>query len=312
MSNELDILDKGNKDIFYNQPRNGIPYKLKFFDDTAGLNVKLSDELSVPLVTTSFDLKLIQPGHAAVDKKMAEHVCKLCVTLGEGDQEFFDELYAVPICVVSRSFRKFAAYMGGNSENSLICWSSNGLTPSPRMTVAPTSERCAVVEVRGGRTRLVPVCPDAIWNNDRMPHCTCNQYVRVAFLLIDKCIPVTMQLKSTGLGAFNKLLRERNTVANVARIRRKDLSRFVVKISGENRGNYSALNFAFVEAPEEYTNLGAYSEIARYYRDNLFSTVTEDEPVDAPDLSEPKPETESESEPEQQSVKPSETEDLDF
>lgn len=229
---------------------------------------------SIPIVDAAFDLALVQPGSVQSNKELASKVGKLWLKYGTDEADFFDELYLIPICIVGYRRSKFAKFDNSTKASTPLCYSSNGLNPSPSMAVAPDCEQCATVAMVNGTYRMDAVCPSAIWKDGEKPSCQLS--VSVAFMTVGNCIPVIMNLHGVGMSAFNKLKRDSKKAKNVARIRNKSLDNYIIRLTTDNAGTYVAPVFSFVEAPAEFGDIAPYKAIAIYFRNSLFTRASEE------------------------------------
>lgn len=230
---------------------------------------------SVPIMDAAFDLALVQPGSVQSNKELASKVGKLWLKLGADDAMFFDELYLIPICIVGYRRSKFTKFDNNSKASTPLCYSSNGLTPSASMAVPPDCDECAKLSMVNGSYRMDAVCPSAVWKDGEKPACQLS--VAVAFMTLGECIPVIMNLHGVGMSAFNKLKRDSKKAKNVARLRKKSLDNYIIRLTTDNAGTYVAPVFSFVEAPEEFGNITPYRDIAIYFRNTLFTHASEEE-----------------------------------
>lgn len=229
---------------------------------------------NVPIVDAAFDLALVQPGSVQSNKELASKVGKLWLKLGADDADFYDELYLIPICIVGYRRSKFTKFDNSTKASTPLCYSSNGLIPSPSMAVAPDCDQCATVDLVNGSYIMNTVCPSAIWKDGEKPSCQLS--VSVAFMTVGDCIPVIMNLHGVGMSAFNKLKRDSKKAKNVARIRKKSLDNYIIRLTTDNAGTYVAPVFSFVEAPADFGDINAYKAIAIYFRNTLFTRASEE------------------------------------
>lgn len=229
---------------------------------------------SIPIIDAAFDLALVQPGSVQSNKELASKVGKLWMKMSADDSEFYDELYLIPICIIGYRRSKFTKFDNSTKASTPLCFSSNGLVPSPSMAVSPDCEQCATVAMVNGSYVMNAVCPSAVWKDGEKPACQLS--VSVAFMTVGDCIPVIMNLHGVGMSAFNKLKRDSKKAKNIARIRHKSLDNYIIRLTTDNAGTYVAPVFSFVEAPEEFGDIAPYKDIAIYFRNTLFTRASEE------------------------------------
>lgn len=243
--------------------------------DAEGAVAKINGE-DVKLLDAAFELSLVQPGSVQSKKELASKVGKLWMKVETdpiNNEDFYDELYLMPISVVGYRRSKFTKFDNSTKAASPLCFSLDGLVPSPSMSVTPDCEQCATLERVNGTFRMDAVCPSAIWQNGEKP--ACQLTMSVAFMTLGKCIPVIMNLHGVGMSAFNKLRRDSKKVKNVARLRNKSIDNYVIRLTTDNAGTYVAPVFSFVEAPEEFGDVSVYKKLAVYFRNSMFTHSSE-------------------------------------
>lgn len=237
-----------------------------------GETMAVIDGVEYPLVDKPFDLKIIQPGHVSKDKSLAPYVGKVKI---EGMDEYRDTLKLLPITVVSRGRRMFSLYDPNSTDNSLICYSVNGVVPSEKV-LAPMSTNCCRLVDRKGQSIRQATCPQAVWEDGKKP--ACSEVLTVAFLDLEWAEPVTLQLRGTGMGAWSALSREYATIRNVARLKRTSMRNYYIVLTCDNKGTYVTPKFQVLDGTAE--NLSKFQPLVLHYLSTMFSKMQEDEPTE--------------------------------
>ncbi len=243
--------------------------------DDGGAIATINGE-KVTLIDDAFELSLVQPGSVQSKKELASKVGKLWMKVETdpiNEKDFYDQLYLMPISIVGYRRSKFTKFDNNAKAASPLCYSLNGLDPSPTLSVTPDCEHCATLEKVNGTFRMNAVCPSAIWQDGEKP--ACQLTMSVAFMTLGRCIPVIMNLHGVGMSAFNKLRRDSKKVRNVARLRNKSIDNYVIRLTTDNAGTYVAPVFSFVEAPEELGDVSVYRKLAVYFRNLMFTHSSE-------------------------------------
>lgn len=227
----------------------------------------------VPLLDIFFDLQIVQPGHVTQNKKLSSLVGKILVLYNkeEPDSEYAEELYLIPITILGYGQRNFGPY--DTQEGKLLCYSMDGVTPAERVT-APLHHVCAEVVFRNGEYIRNLVCPHATWSDDKKPDC--RTVVSLAFLDMERKVPVRLQLHGTGIGAWNQLQKAYKQARNVARLRKKSINDCIIKLYIRNEGTYMVPEFKVQEAPESLGRPIDWLPVCKYYMQTIFSRPTED------------------------------------
>lgn len=249
--------------------------------DADGWNVARIGREHVPVLTADFPLRLIQPGHLQNgDQDLASHLGEFQI---EGLNDFTQKLLLLPLTIVRQGFRLFTTYEGGaNESKNLLCYSLNGVTPSPRVA-KPFSPVCAEFRDRGGLPYRRILCPQAVWRGNDRP--LCRDQTVVAFFDLDRKIPLRFQVQGTGMSAWNALRREYQRALNVARLRGSSINDFVIVMTARNHGSYSTPEFSMRDCTRERPS--RYLPLLRLYLDTLYAPRDEEEePVPAGDAGE--------------------------
>jgi len=216
----------------------------------------------IPVFDAILEVSPVQPGHVKKDKSLAKHIAEFNhIDL----KEFSEKLRLLPIAEGRRGRQLFSEYDDGNNE--LLCYSVDGIKPSPKVE-SPMCEVCAnVVEGKNGVPYYEPVCEQASWENGKPE---CGDYLWVIFFDMDLKIPIKIRFKGIMLSAWNKFKRDYNKYKNIARLKRQSIYDYIIEATLENEGNYCSLNLELVEskenAPKEYVPLMAW------YLENLVKT----------------------------------------
>ena len=232
--------------------------------DSEGWPFAVIDDQEYAIVTSDFEMFVVQNGHAGEDPKFLGHAGEIYVS---GMELFSAERTLLPISIVSHGFRMYTKYEGPQKEAQLLCYSSNGVTPAARVE-APMNSCCSEIEVVGGVERRKVVCPHALWTDDNKP--ACQQVITLAFLdITDPAtpIPVRTQFKGTGLGAWNAFSREYGRIRNVAKLKRQSVSDYALKMTVNNKGTYCTPVFTMYY---DETRPSRYIPLLAYYREQFY------------------------------------------
>ena len=244
------------------------------FDDEGWPFGRIGTDEEIPILSQDFELRIIQPGSVKHNKNLAPHIGKMMLP-GLDAETSYDSMLLMPITIVWEGFRNFAPYVDGQTDEALLCYSCNGFTPSPKVT-SPLNNVCTQLVVdEGGRPYRKIVCPYAIWEKGKKP--VCRSIIALAFLalLVDGLrIPVRLQLHGTGMGAWNQLQREYKRTKNVAKLKRKSISDYVIRLTLENNGTYSSPRFTMIEAEEKLGKVSRYLPLIGRYMEHLYSRKT--------------------------------------
>ena len=223
------------------------------------------------LVDQSFELQIVQPGHANKNKDLVPCIGKLVIKYSEKDMTeniITDSLNLIPITIVSYGFRNYGPYDDKNTEeNKLLCYSNDGVLPSEKL-INPLSNVCSEVVLRNGEYQRNVVCPYAKWENNKKPDC--RAIVTLGFFDVDNKIPLRLQLHGTGMGAWNNLQRAYRQARNVARLKRKSINDYLINLSVEYNGSYVTPIFKLVDA-ESTLKPSQYLPVCKYYMEKVFS-----------------------------------------
>ena len=231
----------------------------------------VNDE-EIPLMDMAFDARVVQPGHVAADKRLKDVKGKVIILLDSEQPaaEAADVLHLMPVTIVNFGYRCFDQYNPGGKEESggLLCWSVDGLAPSQRVP-APFSDRCAEAVLRNGEYARQVICTKAQWQGDEKPEC--RQVVTLGFFDLDRKIPLRMQLHGTAFGAWTALQRAYRQLRNVARLKRKSINDYIIRLEVEDKGQYYVPVFRLIEAPEEYGAPADWLPVCKHYMATVFS-----------------------------------------
>lgn len=229
--------------------------------DSDGWQLARIGEERLPVMTADFPLLLIQPGHIARNKELAAHFGEFVI---EGLQDYAREFRLLPLTIVRQGLRFFADYDDGTNEaKNLLCYSLDGLTPSPRVT-SPMSPVCSRVAFRAGRPYRVYVCSHAVWRSDKP---SCRSEVTVAFFDMNRKIPLRLQLKGLGMSAWNALQREYKRAGNIAKLRGLSIADFSIRLTAESRGSFMTPAFSM---QYDESRPSRYLPLLRLYLDLLY------------------------------------------
>lgn len=148
-----------------------------------------------PVVHQVFKTTLVQPGHCKKHPHLKPHKGKFCV---EDIDRSWEELHLIPVGVVRHGRSLFDSEFKDGVESKPVCFSTNGMYPSPRGT-AIVSDRCAELGKSSvGIPYLKPVCPSAVYEEGRKT--PCSEYVEVVFLALNiNMAPLKFTFKGFGL-----------------------------------------------------------------------------------------------------------------
>lgn len=232
--------------------------------DEEGWPFAVINDQEYPIVTSDFEMLVVQNGHVQEDQKFIRHAGEIYVA---GMDLFATERTLLPISIVSHGFRMYTKYEGPQKDAQLLCYSVNGIVPATKVE-APMSTCCSEIEVVGGVERRKIVCPHALWIDNNKP--SCQQVITLAFLDItdpDTPIPVRTQFKGTGLGAWNSFSREYGRIRNVAKLKRQSVSDYVIKMTVNNKGTYCTPVFTMLY---DETRPSRYIPLLAYYREQFY------------------------------------------
>lgn len=229
--------------------------------DADGWQIARIGEERFPIMSTDFSLILIQTKHITRDKTHASHYGEFFI---EGLQEYASELRLLPMSILHQGMRYFAEYESGDEGQNLLCYSTDGVTPSPRIP-APQSPVCSEVVMRAGRPYRAFVCPHAIWQGENKPRC--RNEATVAFLDLERKIPLRFQLKGLAMSAWNALRREYSRACNVAKLRGLSIADFSIRLSTEEKGEFMVPVFTM---RHDEAQPSRYQPLLRLYLDLLY------------------------------------------
>ena len=210
---------------------------LTIVEDEAGESAVI-DGVKYPVLTTVFTLRLIQPTTEDNDPKFHGHAGEFYI---EELDEYSKERMLLPMGIIRYGQQFFGGPYKRNKENRPVCYSVDGLKPSPKISepVCGLGGECAVVEEgRNGPYRKV-ICPKAVWENGEKPEC--NEYIVAAFLDItdpETPIPLRMTLKGTAISSLKNMNKTYERYKNVARLKRQNINDYAVKLTAEDNKNY--------------------------------------------------------------------------
>lgn len=222
----------------------------------------------IPILDTDFEVKIIQPGHVGRDKSLSGAMYKFQIKGMEDD--LVERMRILPITIVQHGYRMFAAYEGGDTENSLLCYSIDGVHPSERIE-APMAPVCSAVETVGGQLVRKPICTCAQWLDGKKPDC--KEVLTVAFFDIDRKFPMRMQLKGTAMSAWHDLRKAYKTARNVAKLKGRSVNDYYLEMVVVNNGTYATPSFIMVDSGEE--KVSRFQPLLRHYMATLYSKIEE-------------------------------------
>lgn len=238
-------------------------------DDGASMVINGED---VPLLDAAFELLVVQPGHIAERKELKDVKGKILEIWNKDDptEIAVDELTLLPITIVSQGFRNFGTY--GEGEKDLVCYSVDGVVPSSKVPM-PLNSVCSELTLRNGEYIRNVVCQYAQWQGNNKPQC--RAVVTLAFFDLERKCPVTLQLHGTGYGAWTALQRSWKTAKNVARLKKKSINDYVLKLTVKDEGTYYVPEFRIV-IDDTFGDPKAYLPVRKYYLENLFARPVSD------------------------------------
>lgn len=244
--------------------------------------VAVIGEEEIPLLDMAFDVQVVQPGHVRNNKELASLVGKIVVMLdpsNPGDVTA-DELTLMPVTIVSFGFRNFGPFdeKGGEDDKKLLCYSTDGVQPSRKLP-APMNPVCSELVLQNGEYHRRIVCPYAQWDGDKKPDC--RAVVTLGLFDLERKIPLRLQLHGTAYGAWTSLQRAYKQARNVARLKKKSINDYVIKMTVENNGTYMTPQFKLVEADGETGKPSDYLPVCKYYMDTVFARLPEETPPPA-------------------------------
>lgn len=246
-----------------------------------GYSMQLGEEV-VPLMEMAFNVQIVQQGSVQANPALAGKANKFFIQirsddLANPDNIVVENLKLMPITLVRYSFRFFEGSYSNKpgDSNKLLCYSANGLVPT--VSSGAKNSRCGVMETKNGETYLKVVCPFATWSDNTKPQCA--QYIDLAFLDIERKIPLVLSLHSTGLGAYHKLRRSYKTLKNVVRLKKKSINDYIIDLTLDTSNPmYCVPSFNLVEAGPEF-NISELIQLRNYYMSNLFNNPITEESI---------------------------------
>ncbi len=237
---------------------------------------KIGEE-EIPLLDMAFDIRIPQPGHVARNKALSASLGKILVLYDPENptQEMADELSLIPVTIISHGFRNFGPYSEkADSENKLICYSMDGVVPSERVEV-PLSNVCSELVLRNGEYQRKVFCPHAVWTGNDKPECRAT--VSLGFFDLERKVPVRLDLHGAAYGAWNGLQRAYRQAKNVARLKKKSINDYIIKLSVENNGTYMLPVFKLMEPDASLGKPAQFLPICKYYLETVFARRTEEQ-----------------------------------
>lgn len=245
-----------------------------FIQGTGDEAVAIIDGEEIPVLNTSWELQIVQPGHVQKNSKFADKIGKILIVTGQKNEdpvEVLDSITLMPVNIIRNAWRLFTGTFG--VDGKLLCYSNDGLCPSPKVD-NPSSERCAEIIPGNGIPRRKILCPKAKWVGDMKPECRAS--VTLGFYAPELMMPLRLELHGTGYSAYNALQRSYNQVRNLARLKGKSINDYVVVLSTENKGTYCLPVFSLVEAPKNI-NPAKLLPLCKYYMSTVLAPSIEDD-----------------------------------
>ena len=242
---------------------------------------KLGDE-ELPLLDMAFDLQIVQPGHVSWNKNLANFVGKILVVYDSNDPtaESASTLNLMPITIVRHGFKNFDQYndKDGDDANRLLCYSNDGVRPSTRVAM-PMHSVCSELVLRNGKYVRNTVCPRAMWEGDNKPEC--REEIVLGLFDIERKVPVRLQLHGKALTAYNALQWAYRQARNVARLKKKSINDYIIRMTVENHGTYVKPVFKLMEPEDTLPKPATFLPVCKYYLTTLFArqTAAEEQPV---------------------------------
>lgn len=258
-----------------------VEHEPKIVETSEGPEFVLEDEGNIPVdnsISNRWDkqiqLEVIQPGTVKKNPHLAKLVGQYRIvnsTYGEDHpMKYRESLKLLPMAELRRS-RTLMPEFSEKEDNKPICKSLDGVVPDPRIEM-PVSEACGAYIQTNGKSRFVPSCPKAKWDSGDPPECKDSK--TLAFFDLELGLPVTLQLKSTGLSSWNAFqalaeqkkgaIRNRNRFLQDGEEPQSILD-FVITLTVEHKGTYVKPKFEYAYAPE--LNPRQYWPLAAYYYD---------------------------------------------
>lgn len=233
----------------------------------------------IPILDMAFDVQIVQPGHVRANKELSSLIGKIVILLDPANPSdvAVDELTLMPVTIVNFGFRNFGPFdeKASDDDRKLLCYSFDGIVPSPRLP-APLNPVCAELALQNGEYHRRIVCPYATWNDDKKPDCRAT--VTLGFFDLERRIPLRISLHGTAFSAWNALQRAYKQAKNVARLKRKSINDYVIKMTVENFGTYVTPKFTLVESDGSFGKPSEYLPICKYYMETVFSRIPDETP----------------------------------
>ncbi len=214
---------------------------------------------------TMFELNLIQPGTVKKNPELKSLKGRFYFPDIELDS---DKLRLLPIAQLGYGRRLWPNFDSGETE--LICYSNDGLVPSPKVP-HPQSSHCAI---RGEDGYLQPACAKAEWVDGNKAQC--RSVLTLILFDIDFKIPVKLQLSGKGISAWNKFRRESKKQRDIARFKKMKLSNHILELTTDDEGTYFEYKFNYVDCQD--ITPGAFIPLLHHYA-SMFMPVDEASPV---------------------------------
>lgn len=225
----------------------------------------------VPLLDMAFNLKIVQPGHVPTNKELKDLVGKILIVFDKDQEaeEYTDEMFLLPITHLgsSRSYYK-ESYDAKNGDSRPDCASRDGLYPN-RDVVMPMHGQCAELTLGNNDPFLTPVCPKAVWTDGKRPEC--REQIALAFFDLERHTPVRMYLHGKAISAWTSLRQQYKQARNIARLKKKSINDYVIKLTVNNEGTYVIPQFKLIEAPEKIGKPANWVAVCKYYLQSLFA-----------------------------------------
>ena len=234
-----------------------------------------------PLFDGAFAITLVQSQHGGANSKFKKHDGEIYI---QDLETFSAERKLLPICVVREGRHLFPSYNASGGDNSPLCQSLNGITPSTRNGL-PVNDVCARLRTTAnGKVYKEAVCPKAVW--DGSTPAECKNFYDVAFLDIteeDAPLPVIMRFKSTALAPLRDLRKALESKARVARVRKASAApkSWYISLKAEDKSNYYIPSLTIVDCAEGEASPSRFTPLCCYYRDTIFATPM---PIEEPAL----------------------------
>lgn len=203
----------------------------------------------------------------------------------DADINFVETLRVLPIGLLRYSRAYFPVYDGADDGGSKepLCRSTNGIWPSPFID-EPYATQCARWVASKDKKKvgyfLKPMCPESVWINGNKPNCSLVQ--DWVFFDLDLRIPFILSLKSTGIGAFNKLNKKFNVLEVKADRSGHEIDDYFIRVSSSDEGTYRQLKFSFEHDTEGVTKM--FFPVALWYTENVLPILGPDTITDDPQV----------------------------